>query len=218
MTKYMYLSVLFSLLCCSTTGLVIYGQTANQVTNQTTNRVAAPAAPQVAQTQAVQELPEQYLYRHFLAHLKHLEDKARNPNAKPGEEKLNLHYKQQLQLTEGEYQKLLKIANDCESEMSLHLVRRKETIDRLRALVPNRQLSSRDQAPPLPNEVKQLQREYDALLSKYANRVKRELSPAKNNHMSAFLKREFGPQMRVLKVDVPRERNPEKQRPPAFEK
>jgi hypothetical protein len=210
MTKYKYLSVLFSLLCCSTTSLVTYGQTAN--------RVAAPAAPQVAQQQAIQELPEQYLYRHFLAHLKHLEDKARNPNARPGEEKLNLHYKQQLQLTEGEYQKLLKIANDCESEMSLHLARRKETIDRLRAMVPNRQLPSRDQVPPLPNEVKQLQREYDALLLKYANRVKHELSPARTDLMNAFLKREFGPQMRVLKVDVPRERNPEKQRPPAFEK
>ncbi|HEU0180467.1 MAG TPA: hypothetical protein VFV58_40025 [Blastocatellia bacterium] len=217
MTKHKYLFALFSLLCCGIARLVIYGQATNQVASQPTNRVAA-ATPQVAQPQAAQEIPEQYLYRFFLSHLKHLEDKARNPNAKAGEDKLNLHYRQQLQLTEGEYQKLLKIANDCESEMSAHLVRRKEIINRLRSQGPGRQLASRDQIPPVPNEVKQLQKEFEAMLSKYANRVKLELSPGKVNQINAFLKREFAPQMKVLKMDVPRDRTPEKQRPPAFEK
>jgi hypothetical protein len=214
MKKHKYLFALFSLFCCSIAGLVIYGQ----VTKQPTNRVAAAAMSQPAQPQAAQEIPEQYLYRHFLAHLKHLEDKARNPNGKPGEDKLNLHYKQQLQLTEDEYQKLLKIANDCGSEMSAHMVRRKQTIDRLRALGPGRQLSSMDQVPPVPNEVRQLQTEYEGLLSKYSNRVKSDLSPDKVSQINVYLKREFGPQMRVLKVDVPRERTPEKQQPPVFEK
>jgi hypothetical protein len=214
MTKHKYLFALFSLLCCSIAGLVIYGQ----VTKQPANRVAAAAAPQTEQQQAAQEIPERYLYRHFLAHLKHLEDKARNPNGKPGEDKLNLHYKQQLQLTEGEYQKLLKVANDCGIEMSAHMARRKQTIDQLRALGPGRQLSSMDQVPPIPNAVKQLQTEYEGVLLKYTNRVKSDLAPDKVSQITDYLKREFGPQMRVLKVDVPRERTPEKQQPPAFEK
>jgi hypothetical protein len=209
MSKFKHLLPLFSLLCCGIPELT-YGQSPGQ------SRL--PAAPQASQQQPSQAIPESYLYRHFLAHLKHLEDKARNPNAKPGEEKLNLHYRQQLQLSEGEYQILLKTANDFDKEMSLHLARRKQTIDRLHAQGPPRQLASRDQIPSLPDEVKQLQREYDDLLAKYAARVKRELSPAKNSQMTAFLNRELGPQMKVLKVDIPRERKPDKQRPPAFEK
>lgn|SRR5262249_32917588 len=186
-----------------------------------------PALPSYGQTndntlslvppKQVQTFPEHLLYRNFFAHLKHLEDKSQNPS-KPGEETLNEHYKKKLQLTDSEYQKILRIAIDCNAELSAHYVRRQEIITRLRAQTPGGKLSSKDQVPPVPDEVKQLQKEYEGILLKYSNRLKLDLSQARTSQVTTFLKQEFGAQLQVMKVDVPREHNPGKQKPPPFGK
>ncbi|HKX29514.1 MAG TPA: hypothetical protein VJ302_17620 [Blastocatellia bacterium] len=207
MTKYHRLASLLLLFSSAVVwpALPVHGQARDR---------AAIGLPRLEQ---VQTFPEYLIYGQFLAHLKHLDDKSKNPNRKPGEDLLSEHYKKKLQLTQSEYQKCLQIAADRENEMRTHLTRRLETINRLRARTPDRRLASRDQLPPLPEEIKQLQREYEEMLSRYANRLKSEFTPARMNQIDAVLKRTFGSQIQVLKVDVPRDRAPEKQKPPAFE-
>jgi len=242
MPKHKCLFALFSLLCCGVAGLVIYGQITNQVTDQTTNQAtrgasrvaptaattaptgqavnrAAPAAmPQVIQLQTAQEIPEQYLYQHFLAHLKHLEDKSKKPERKPGEETLNEYYKMKLKLTEGDYQALLDIANEYDTEMSDLMARLRETVKRHRAEHPGGKLASRDQVPIISDEIKDLQREYEEMLARYRDRAKVALSSAKNIELASYLKQEFGSQLRIKKVDLPREKDPGKQKLPPLEK
>jgi len=207
MTKNVHLSVLFFLLCCITIGLTLPGY------GKTNGKVVAPAP----QTPPAQIFPEHLLYQAFFAHLKHLEDKSQSPNKKPGEEKLNEHYKKKLKLTENEYQKLLKIANDYDAEMKAHKARSQEIINMERAKIPNGRLN-KDQLPPVPEEVKKLQKEFEQILSKYSNKLKLDLPQNKTSQIAAFLRQEFGSQLRVMKVDIPRDRNPGKQKPPLFEK
>jgi hypothetical protein len=205
MAKNKYLFVLFLPLCCVAAGVVIWGQT--------TNRVAQSASTPVARG-----IPDGFLYWHFLNHLKHLEGRARNPQRKPGDETLGEYYKTKLKLNEGEYSTLLGLARECEAETNAHMLRRKETINRLRAQYPGGKIASRDNPPPLPDEVKQLQKEYEDLLAKFSNKVKLALGPTKMNELSAYLKNEFGRQLRVRKVDLPREKDPSKSKLPPMVK
>jgi hypothetical protein len=205
MTRKKYLFALFIPLCCAMAGLLIYGQIANQ---------DAPATS----TQVGRELSDRFLYRYFLMHLKHLDDKARNPERKQGEETLREHYKRKLRLSEDEYQNLLAIAYELEADMNNHLQRRKDAIARHKAAYPEGRLSSRDQIPPLPDELSALQAEYEEILSRYRDRARGAFAPARSIDVETILKVEFEPKMNIRRVEVPRVKDPNQTKVPPFEK
>jgi hypothetical protein len=165
--------------------------------------VTPPLSPQPAQN-----YPDHILFRNFFAHLKHLEDKSKAPKSTAGEKQLNEHYKKKLKLNEDEYRKLLKIASDCETELAAHKARRMPIIKNLRARIPGGRLPSKQAPPPVPPEVMQLQQEYEGIVARFSGRIKSELSQGKSAEITDFLKREFGSQLRVAKLDVTRERTP----------
>jgi hypothetical protein len=175
-----WLTGLFSLLIAGNPACIqAQGQT--QITTPTNRRpVAVPT-----------------LYRHFLAYQNHL-DKVGAKLDEQGEDGSGFrdNYQRKLGFSPGEFAPVRQAALQLEDKLKQHDAKIKAVIDAARAKYP-RTLRSASELPPVPPELKELQKERDKIIQDEVDRLNAALGPTRAAKLQGLIENDFAPNVRV---------------------
>lgn len=169
------------------------GQTSSSSPPPLNSTVGTKESPHASQA------PEHIVYRQFFRHLMALKGRAAEmeSHGKSGKA-LREHYKKNVGLKDKDADLLDQIAGESERETDKIDKKAKKIIDDVRRRFPNGQLSSPDQLPPPPPELKKLQLKRDMLVMKARHRLVTELGAEKFRQIDHYIKVNFAPDVRPV--------------------
>lgn len=197
--------VLWTLLCIFVACVPTVAQTANPQTQ-----------PQSASATNRRPVPLPMLYRHFLAYQSHLDEVGAqlDREGKDGSE-FRDHYQQKLGFTNDDFAPVRSGALRLNATLKDEDAKIKAVIDAARAQHP-RKVASPFDLPPVPEELKQLQKERDKIIQQEVDRLNAELGPERAAKLQTLIQNDFAPNVRVYSThDIPHH-DPSKNPVPPF--
>lgn len=138
------------------------------------------------------QAPEHVIYRQFFRHLVALKERAAEKESQGKNGKaLREHYKKKIGLKEKDADLLDAIADECEREAAKIDAKAQKIIDAVRRRFPNGNVSSVEQLPPPPPELKKLQLKRDMIVMRARHRLVTELGTEGFRQIDGFIKVNF---------------------------
>jgi len=156
------------------------------------------------------------LYRHFLAYQSHLDEVGAklDREGKDGSQ-FRDHYQQKLGFTNEDFAPLRSAALRLNATLKDEDAKIKGVIDAARAQHP-RNLASPFDLPPVPEELKQLQKERDRIIQQEMDRLNSELGPEHAAKLQTLIQNDFAPNVHAYSThDIPHH-DPSKNPVPPF--
>jgi len=170
-----------------------------------------------AQTlQPAQQVPVHLLYRHFLAYQNHLDHVAAVAvtRGKDGSSYRN-HFQQKLGFTDKQFILVRAAAAKMEADLAKQDAKAKALIDAAHQQHPTGQLNSRDDAPPIPAGLVELQQQRDQLIKDEVAALKTALGPANAAKLDSVIQNDFAPNVTIQMIPIT-PHDPRQGKPPAF--
>lgn len=192
--------VLASALLGTLAGGTVLGQTASPSTASTSK---SPVS-----------LP--HLYWHFLVYQNHL-DRVATQREEAGKDGswLRNYYQQELGFNDTEFQAVRQSAQNLEAQLKQIDARVQVVVQQVRARQP-RTLTSPDQLPPVPPELRELSKKRESVIESEVANLKNALPPESAAKLDTFLQTVFAPKVKVQLVGPPRPHDPTKHPIPPF--
>jgi hypothetical protein len=148
-------------------------------------------------------VPLPMLYRHFLAYQSHLDEVGAQLDleGKDGSE-FRDHYQQKLGFTSEDFAPVRSAAFRLNATLKDEDAKIKAAVQAARAQHP-RKLASPFDLPPVPEELKQMQKEKDAMIQREVDQLNTELGPERAAKLQALIQNDFAPNVHAYSHDIP---------------
>lgn len=159
---------------------------------QTQTQIPAPANRR--------PVPLPILYRHFLAYQNHLDSVgiALNKKGEDGAE-FRDHFQRLLGFSDSDFAAVRTTAVRLEAKLKEHDAKIKAVIDTARARSPRIVRRAAD-LPPVPPELKQLQKERETIVEDEITQLNAALGPTRAAKLQSVIENDFAPNVRVQSV------------------
>jgi len=145
------------------------------------------------------QAPDHVVYRQFLRHVVALKKRAIGIETDGRSAKaLRDHYKTRIGLKDKDADSLDQIAAEFDRETARVDAQAQRIIDNLRRRFPNRRLSSPEQLPPPPPELKKLQFKRDMIVMRARHRMATELGAQEFRQVNDYIKVNFARDVRPV--------------------
>ncbi|HEY6402021.1 MAG TPA: hypothetical protein VI479_11470, partial [Blastocatellia bacterium] len=168
------------------------------------NREAKANAKSITKAQVnpapqTQAIPEHLMYWHMFHH-KVLLDKKANEVEKQGQDgaAYRSRYKTFANLSDGEARILDQVAQETYEKVNAQDERAKKVIDAIRAQGPDGAVKPGESNPEVPEQLKAMQKERDAMILAGITKLRNEFGPERSVHLDQFVKQQIGPNLRTV--------------------
>jgi hypothetical protein len=112
--------------------------------------------------------------------------------------KFRFRYKNLAGLSDAQTEILNRIAADCYAQVAVQDKKAKRVIDTFRAQVPGGKLADGQTPPPLPAELKEMQKERDRIVTEAYDRLRAAFGADEFTRFDKFVKEKFAPHVRNM--------------------
>lgn len=174
----------------------------------TTNRDAKASSNPTPKAQdkpgpQAQAIPEHLMYWHMFHHKVLLDQKA-TAAEKQGQDgsAYRSRYKNFANLSDRESQILDRVAQETFEKVKAQDERAKKVIEAIRAQGPDGTVKPGQSNPEVPEQLKAMQRERDAMILAGITKLRSEFGPERSLYLDQFVKKQIGPNFRMVTPGV----------------
>jgi Spy/CpxP family protein refolding chaperone len=191
-------------------GLALLSALAVSLVAWAANRETKPKPTAKAQDKPAQQarvIPEHLMYWHMFHH-KVLLDKKADELEKQGQNgsAYRSRYKTFANLSDKEAQILDRVAQETYDKVTAQDEKAKKVIDAIRAQGPDGKVQPGQSNPEVPERLKSMQKERDAMILAGITKLRNEFGPERSADLDRFVKEQIGPNFKNL-TPIPAQRN-----------